>query len=240
MKLRDEHLRSYVDDIKQIGLLRFLTWRGVDVAAAWEGAYEPATRSDDAELATLVKFNRDHYLYYRALVERHMECTGTVLDVGCGSGARTAMLARYATHVIGIDNDMLKVSAAAQLNNAGNAKIEWYGGDFMAWTFANTFDYVFAVEVIEHMSLYLHPAFIDKMLNILAPGGRILMTTPRDRPPERKHPHIGLWADEDAERIVSPFEGAIEYFNHRQLQNGGETPWSTKEDATHYVVVINK
>ena len=73
MKLRDEHAKSYIDDTRYIELLKILTWRGDDVAAAWMGSHEPATRSDDADLVSLAKFSRDHYLFYLALIEKHVE-----------------------------------------------------------------------------------------------------------------------------------------------------------------------
>lgn len=237
MKLVDEHLRSYIDDIKEVGLLRFLTWRGDDVSAAWRGAYMPATHLDDSEMASLVKFNRDHYLYYLALIEKYVEKPGVVLDLGCGSGARTALLARYSEKVVGMDRDLLKAFAAAHLNNDGGNKISWIGGDFVAWPFTQTFDYIFAVETIEHMERGEHEKFIGKAVGLLNPGGRMLMTTPKDENPERKPPHVGLWDDGDAEGCRQRFGAEISYFDHNLLRDG-TSPWSDKDGATHYVVMI--
>ncbi len=66
------------------------------------------------------------------------------------------------------------------------------------------------------------------------------MTTPRDRVVKRGPPHIGLWDDECAEPLVNKVGGLIEYFNVKQLLDGGEIPWSEKETSTHYVVVVKR
>ncbi len=237
MKLRDEHVRSYIDDIKMFGLLDFLTWKGTDVSAAWIGGHCPATRSDDFNLHNLAKFNRDHYLFYRALVERYVDKEGDILDVGCGSGARSAMLARYAKKVTALDSDMTKISVGALLNSTGN--INWLFGGFVEWAAENTeqYDYVFCVEVIEHLELNKQGKFMQLLLGKVREGGALLMTTPRDFRIERKKPHIGLWDDVIAQTRVKNVSGEIKYFNTGQLLRGGEDPWTSIETATHYVVV---
>jgi SAM-dependent methyltransferase len=226
MKLSDEHVRSYIDDIRYVELLRFLTWNGDDVCPTWKGAYQPATNSNDAELFSLANFNRDHYLFYRALVERHVEKRGRILDVGCGTGARTLMLSRYSDYTTGVD--------------ASNGRIVWVAGDFMEMSTTEKFDYIFAVEVIEHINPPDHAAFILKTTNMLLDGGAAMLTTPKDENPERKVPHIGLWYPEDAARLAEKFNGELEYFDHRKLMHGGENPWSEEQTATHYVMTVRK
>ena len=238
MKLHDEHVRSYMDDIRDIGLLEFLTWKGNDVSPTWKGAYQPATNSTDAGLVALANFNRDHYLFYRALVERHVEKRGKVLDLGCGTGARTAMLGRYSEKTYGLDSDFLKISAAANLN--GDGKITWVGGNFMTTDCTETFDYIFAVEVVEHIEPELQHAFIGRAIGLLESGGSLILTTPKDKEPERKPPHIGLWFPKDAAEMVYQFKGTLEYFNQRQFMSGGENPWSEEATATHYVMTVRK
>lgn len=238
MKLRDEHLRSYIDDHRTIGLLDYLTWRKNDVAAAWIGAHEPATRSDDVELVALAKFSRDHYLFYRALVERFLEPESCVLDVGCGSGHRTAMLARYANQVVGVDSNMASIAIGGDLNNRHN--IKWYRMEFMEWAQRHGdifFDFVFCVEVIEHIALDRQKDFMAALLEQVASGGLLLMTTPRDKFPVREIPHIGLWDDDIAQARAGDLAATIKYFNVRQLIGGNTNPWSPIKTASHYVLV---
>ncbi len=240
MKLKDEHLKSYVNDIKDIGLLRFLTYQGFDIAPAWVGAYEPATTSDDSELASLARFSRDHYMFYRALVERYMEKKGKVLDVGCGSGQRTAMLSRYSESILAIDSDPSKISVGAMINHMPN--IEWLYDEFLSWSEKNEdmFDYIFAIEIIEHIQLEVHTLFIDRLLNKLNSGGILFITTPKDKHIKRKAPHIGLWDPLTAKQLAKDLNLLMKYFNVNQIQDGGEDPWSTEELATHYVAIGRK
>ncbi len=238
MKLRDEHIRSYIDDHREIGLLNLLTWKGSDIAPAWYGAYEPATRSDDRELFALADFNRAHYLFYRALIEQYVEKQGSVLDVGCGSGQRTALLARYSDTVIGIDSDLSKLGVASVVNFTQN--ILWICDEFVYWSRNNEaeFDYVFAIEIIEHVYLDMQANFLGELIRKVKPGGALLLTTPRDNNPKRELPHIGLWDDEIAEKHMRDFDGEIKYFNVKQLDNGGQDPWSDKDSSSHYVMII--
>ncbi len=66
------------------------------------------------------------------------------------------------------------------------------------------------------------------------------MTTPRDREINRIPPHIGLWDDGIASLRVEEIKGTISYFNAQQLREGGEDPWSTQEESSHFVVIAKK
>ena len=240
VKLSEEHTRSYIDDIRWVELLKFLTWKG-DAAPTWTGQYMPATRSDDADLVSLARFNRCHYLYYRALIEDHVERRGCVMDLGCGTGQRTNMLTRYAEKVIGVDVEPLKV-AAAQFLNGGGGTITYIFGNIMeaGVNEFGPFDYVFCVDVVEHIALDSQVAFVRRAMEGLVPGGKLLLTTPRDKKIERKHPHIGLWDAEMADNMAKQFGAPLSYYNVKQLDEGGEDPRSPLETATHYVMVVTK
>jgi SAM-dependent methyltransferase len=242
MKLTEEGTRSYIDDIKYVELIKFLTWKG-DAAPTWVGKYMPATRSDDADLVDHARFNRDHYLFYRALIEKHMDKRGSALDLGCGTGQRTAMRSRYTTEGWGAANDLLTISAASHLNNI-SSEITFAYTDLWNQTkddcFGRKFDYIFLVEVIEHIEIPKQVSFIQLAVDLLEPDGKMFITTPRDRKIERKAPHIGLWDDAIMSGITKHFDATVEYFSVKQLADGGENPWAKAEDATHYVMVIEK
>lgn len=98
-----------------------------------------------------------------------------VVDAGCGTGYGSAMLARCAALVTGLD-----VSAGA----LAYAR-EHYAGSNIHWTQASctdipiataSVDLVVAFEVIEHLTNW--PGLLDEARRILAPGGQLIVSTP--------------------------------------------------------------
>lgn len=230
----DEQARSYIDDPRYVELLRFITWKGQDVAPTWIGKYAPATRSDDADLAEMAKFNMDHYLFYQFFVEKYVEPDRYALDVGCGSGHRTAMLSRYCREVVGIDSDRIKVDFAAAFNFSGN--IAYYQAQFPHMTVSRPMDYIFIVEVIEHVELAKHDEMIDMAMALLGDGGKLFLTTPKDKAVVRKSPHIGLWSPDDFERQ----KYRLDVVDFGYLKAGSSAKCMDPELATAYFLVLEK
>ncbi len=103
-----------------------------------------------------------------------------VLDVGCGTG----LIARRAAEIVGQDGsvagldlspDMIAVARSAPASDG--APIEWYEDDATVLPFPDgSFDVVLcqmALMFIEDRLAALH-----EMHRVLAPGGRVLITTP--------------------------------------------------------------
>lgn len=100
--------------------------------------------------------------------------TGSVLDLGCGSGRAIAKLTGQAGSVVGLD-----ISRAALLQ----AKVHCPGSSYLQAAcdaplpFSSAcFDAVYCAEVIEHV---LDPrAMVSECHRILRPGGTFFVTTP--------------------------------------------------------------
>lgn len=97
-----------------------------------------------------------------------------LLDIGCGSGAELETYRRLGWSVCGIDIDR-RVSAACRERG-----LEVYAGTvFDAPLAGRQFDVVLLSHVIEHV---LQPvAVLKRTAALLAPGGRIVVTTPNIR-----------------------------------------------------------
>ena len=97
----------------------------------------------------------------------------TVLEVGCGEGYGTAMLARTASSVLGIDYDAITIAHAA----SRYPRARFARGNLAALPVRSaSVDLVATLQVIEHV--WNHPEFVRECLRVLRPGGLLLVTTP--------------------------------------------------------------
>ena len=98
---------------------------------------------------------------------------GEVLEVGCGEGYGTALLAGAATSIIGLDYDASTIEHAARRY----PEAAFVPGNLAALPFgATTFDVVVTLQVIEHV--WDHPQFVRECRRVLRPDGVLLVTTP--------------------------------------------------------------
>lgn len=99
-----------------------------------------------------------------------------VLDIACGEGYGSALLARNAAHVTGVD-----VSPEA-VKHARSAYTDLRNADFREGACARiplpdaSVDLVVSFETIEHIEP--QQAFVDEIARVLAPGGVLLMSCP--------------------------------------------------------------
>ncbi|MDQ2751202.1 MAG: class I SAM-dependent methyltransferase [Chloroflexota bacterium] len=97
----------------------------------------------------------------------------SVLEVGCGEGYGTALLAGSARHVLGVDYDEPTVlHAAARYPQA------WFVRANLAAlpVPSASVDVLATLQVIEHV--WNHPGFVRECLRVLRPGGLLIVTTP--------------------------------------------------------------
>jgi SAM-dependent methyltransferase len=97
----------------------------------------------------------------------------TVLEVGCGEGYGTELLARTAQRVLGIDYDALTTAHAR-----ATYRTPWFARANLAAlpVPSGSVDVVATLQVIEHV--WNHGEFVRECLRVLRPGGLFLVTTP--------------------------------------------------------------
>lgn len=99
-----------------------------------------------------------------------------VLDVGCGAGYGSALLAQSARRVFALDASPDALSLAAHAL-AGSENSETLAASATHLPFApNSLDLVVAFEVIEHLAEW--PELIREARRVLAPGGQFIVSTP--------------------------------------------------------------
>lgn len=76
-----------------------------------------------------------------------------VLDIGCGTGYGTALLALKAKKIVGVDIDISKEAINYAKNNYSKKNIEFYVGNATNLNFLKDeeFDAIVSFETIEHM-----------------------------------------------------------------------------------------
>ncbi len=100
----------------------------------------------------------------------------TVLDVACGEGYGSALLARRAARVTGADIAPAAI-AHARARYAGQANLEFSEADCAALPFAKaSFDVVVSFETIEHIGR--QEAFLDEVRRVLRPDGFAVLSCP--------------------------------------------------------------
>ena len=104
-----------------------------------------------------------------------------VLDVGCANGRDLIQLAQSGCKSIGIDlSDKMIDEARKELLNRHITTAEAETGDATNLRFSDeTFDKVFASEVLEHIPNY--DRAISEMARVLKPAGHLVITTPNRR-----------------------------------------------------------
>jgi ubiquinone/menaquinone biosynthesis C-methylase UbiE len=148
----------------------------------------------------------------RGFLLGHVRPGDRALDVGCGDGRFTAELAAAGASVVGVD------VAEAALERARTAhpglEFQLVGIDADLPFADNSFDLVWASEVIEHIGDTAR--FLSELRRVLLPGGRLLITTPahgrvrllvggieRFSPPLGDHLH--LYSKASLRRVLEEF-----------------------------------
>lgn len=130
----------------------------------------------------MMKNNNNPFRYSIGTIVRHdiimdmLELCNSdvVLDVGCGLGYFTDMIAGYAPESMGIDIDF-KCIAWCRENMKGNYRLV----DLTDYPYPfkdNTFDKILCTEVLEHIQD--NGAVLDELYRIIKPGGMLVVSVP--------------------------------------------------------------
>jgi len=114
------------------------------------------------------------------LIAEALEPSDVVLDIACGSGTGTAILARRCQRICGSDLDG-NVIAEARQRRVANAEFDIQDG--CALTYADEFfSTIVCSNTLEHVQD--DEAMLESLYRVLRPGGRLILETPilRTRP----------------------------------------------------------
>jgi GT2 family glycosyltransferase/SAM-dependent methyltransferase len=127
---------------------------------------------------------------HRYLAVRELVAGKRVLDIACGEGYGSKIMAEYAASVVGVDVDDASV-VHAQAAYA-DERISFLHGDIVAIPLADAaVDVVVSFETLEHLAD--HRTMMQEIRRVLAPGGVLVMSSPDKREysdvPNYKNPY---------------------------------------------------
>jgi 2-polyprenyl-3-methyl-5-hydroxy-6-metoxy-1,4-benzoquinol methylase len=164
-----------MDALKRLSRsLRYRLGRHV-VAPDLESGTDDGVRAYYNSRLSECSFLEDPAHYERPRIDWMLErvAGGTVLEVGCADGTVTAMLARRAERVVGLD---VCAQAIERLRRRGLLNVEGRAGLIEDFTPTEAFDWIVASEVLEH--LRRPQEAIGCWLGWLRPGGTLLLSSP--------------------------------------------------------------
>jgi SAM-dependent methyltransferase len=131
------------------------------------------------------------------------------LDIACGAGYGSALLARHAASVVGADLSRSAIDSA-RATYASIPNLEYEQADCSALPFADaSFDAVVSFETIEHITG--QEKFLDEVRRVLRPDGLFIVSSPNkleytDRLGAANEYHVReLYRDELAEMLTARF-----------------------------------
>lgn len=131
-----------------------------------------------------------------------------VLDIGCSQGIISYLVAKNGASVTGIDNEEPAISYAERYvhenKDAMPGSLRFICGDFLITDLEDKhFDTIIMSEILEHVN---EPnSFIDKAIELLAVGGRLVITVPFGISPHPDHKRTYYFTElyrELSERLV--------------------------------------
>lgn len=124
-------------------------------------------------------FFQTKYEYPIKLLQRHIRGHEIMLDMGCGDGRLTSLLASMVYRVIGLDHQILPLLFARLLIQ--NEKVVLMQYDLLSGSLPVTnhcLDLVSAFDVIEHIPADVLTTLLQEVKRVLKSGGKFVLTTP--------------------------------------------------------------
>lgn|GEM_PF-3191843 len=100
-----------------------------------------------------------------------------VLDAGCGTGFGAYILAQNAGSVLALDRQTSVISAAQK--RYGHPHLSFLTADALNTPLPDqAIDLAVSIEILEHISAEYSVRFLRQLHRVLAPGGRLIISTP--------------------------------------------------------------
>ncbi len=126
---------------------------------------------DRIALLQFVQWDHNNH-YYSFLLKQLPPYCGNILDIGCGSGVFSRLLAQRADNVIAVDLSA-KMIELAQQHSQSYPNIDFQVADILKWQFpVEHFDAIVSIATVHHLPLEV---LLPKIQAALKPGGKFLI-----------------------------------------------------------------
>jgi len=127
-----------------------------------------------------IKSLGEYFLYLKEIFiynwcAKIIPSTGHCLDLGCGEGFGTQLLAPFVKEMVGIDINKKIIQRASNKYGGSNCHFEIYNGKILPFS-DDTLDAVVSLHVIEHVKDDTH--FVSEIYRVLKKDGIGIFTTP--------------------------------------------------------------
>lgn len=244
-------LKSPLNDVNLLEKIKRTCYVQSDVRASWIASYD--FKTDIIEYENYATWALQHWMMYTGFLEGIENFSGSIIDVGCGVGYSTAMLAdRFPkSRVVGIDMSSESIQFARSYNAREN--VSYIEGDFFNFNTKTKFDLVFALEILEHIKAVNHFRFIKKLFAILNNSGTCFISTPNALDElDVETGHIGMLNRERAKIFIKKLKFSIirSFFYNNKLLHTKDlkqflidkdmTEYENENSASHFAFILKK
>lgn len=172
--------------------------------------------------------NERHISILNKAIQAGLETSHDVLEIGCGIGTQTELLAKHLKngnlYSCDISPESIK-TAKKNLSHFNNLTLEVQ--DATDFCLGKQFDVIIMPDVIEHIPLELHARMFQNMSKMLKPDGFIFVHIP--------NPEYLEWCHENREEILQIIDQPI--YTNLLLQNLQETDLVITQMGTYSIWV---
>ncbi len=155
--------------------------------------------------------------YHRFLLKQLPARCGTVLDIGCGTGEFSRLIAQRAKRAIAIDLSSNMVEVAKQ-RSSQYANIDFQVGDILQWEFpVEQFDAIVSIATFHHLPV---ESLLPHLKSALKPGGRLAILDLLE---------YESWQDSLSDLIAVPLNWGFQMLKNRHIKSSPEAAAAMRE-----------
>lgn len=150
----------------------------------------------------------DNYVFQRSQLAYHRAAelvSGSVLEIGTGSGYGVSIISPHAKSFITID----KFEPGIDLSGYGNVEFHKMTVPPLKGIASNSFDFVITFQVIEHIKDDF--GFVREIYRVLKPGGQLIVSTPNKKMSLTRNPwHVREYTVDEFKNLIGSHFGEID------------------------------